>query len=91
MKIKSIISDNLSSKARYNDNISKSHLEVTKSDGNEDKKDYASIMILNLMNERGFFDVAFSQVDSTRDSVVDKLFDNAEKLVKRNGSVNHES
>ena len=81
MKIKSIVSDILTSKTRYNENISESHLGVTKSNGNEDKKDYASIMILNLMNERGFFDIAFSQIDSSNDSVINKMFENADEFM----------
>lgn len=63
MKIKSI-DTTLSNKVRFNRNISGKPLEIKKSNGNIDKNDYASIMLLNLMEERGLFDVVFKQVEA---------------------------
>lgn len=82
MKIKSINSNELCNEARYNKNITSPHLQVTKSSGNADKKDYASIMILSLMDERGFFDVAFSKVEMDNSlDIVNEMLDNASSNV----------
>ena len=78
MKIRSINSNELCNKARYNENITSPHLQITKSSGNSDKKDYASIMLLSLMDERGLFDIAFSRVEEDDSlSIVNEIFNNA--------------
>jgi len=78
MKIRAINSNDLCNSVRFNRNITSSHLQIKKSRGNTDKRDYASIMLLNLMDERGLFDIAFEQVE-TKESmdIVNKMFDNA--------------
>ena len=62
MKIKSLNSELLCNAARFNKNVYGKHFQVLKGKEEADKKDYASIMILSLMDERGFFDVVFEQV-----------------------------
>ena len=78
MKIRSINSNELCNKARYNENITSPHLQITKSSGNSDKKDYASIMLLSLMDERGLFDIAFSRIETDESlDIVNELFNSA--------------
>ena len=64
MKFNSIVSDKILNKVRYNKNVYGKPLQIKKGKEDIDKKDYASIMILNLMDERGFFDIVFKQVEN---------------------------
>lgn len=62
MKIKPINVKLFCNRARFNENVFGKHLQIIKGKENTDKKDYASIMILNMMDEKGLFNVVFEQV-----------------------------
>ncbi len=84
MKIKPIIKEeSVYDIVRYNPNVTGVHLNIRHGSCSKDKKDYANLVLLSLMNLSGLTQEARSELgqDASGKKLMSKIIDNATKEV----------
>lgn len=85
MKIKSLNNDNIMDSVRYNQNTSGTHLQIKKGFFSQEKRDFASICLLSLMQENGLV-----LYENNPNEMISKMNENSLLQIKNYHSSNKE-